>query len=136
MGGLGGTICSSLYLAYVCAQQRKLIGLGFVLVVALAAVPLSRFQSNDTENCVEVINESSGNFAIISGKGLLRTYTWAGADRSISMVPVVLGEVKELNYPVDFSRRTPIWPGFDWTMHDGVARCCSLEMILDFKSAA
>jgi hypothetical protein len=175
MGGLSGAICASLYLAYVSAQQRCLIGFVFILIALALAVPLIRFQSNDAENerdhfirfvayqlfyapladsvkcsdgpvppgygCIppettlEVIDNHFGNFGITTGKGLMRTYTWAGASRSISMIPGVHGNIKELNYPMDLQSRTQRWPGFDWKMHNGVARCCSLEAVLDFKSA-
>jgi len=83
---------------------------------------------------VQAICNEGQTFTISTGNGVLRTYSWAGGSRSLAMIPVSQGQDRELNSPCDLSKRPRRWPGFDWKMHDGVARCCSLEQVLDFGS--
>lgn len=83
---------------------------------------------------VQAMCNNGQSFTISTGKGVLRTYTWAGGSRSLAMIPISQGQDRELNFPCDLSKRPRRWPGFDWKLHDGVARCCSLEQVLDFDS--
>jgi hypothetical protein len=71
---------------------------------------------------------------ITTGRGLLRTYTWTGASRSVAMVPVTHDSNRELNYPTDLQNRTHRFPGFNWKMNDHVARFCSAESVINFQS--
>jgi len=71
---------------------------------------------------------------ITTGNGLLRKYTWEGASRAIVMAPVEVSGIKQLNYPSDLANRKPRWPGFDWKLHNGIARCCSSESVINFSS--
>ncbi|MBS2005760.1 MAG: hypothetical protein JST01_01885 [Cyanobacteria bacterium SZAS TMP-1] len=170
MGGLSGAIASLLYIAIFAIRNKQPFGVIFIVIGIALAIPLARFQSNETGNerdhlihliayylfysliadsslssddplpptsnlCIaplthlEIVNSNGGNFGITTGKGLRRTYTWEGASRSITMVPI--GN-KLLVYPE--KSRIIRWPGFDWKIHNGIARCWSIEQVLDFTT--
>jgi len=82
---------------------------------------------------VEIRDGNTGIYCITTGKGLLRTYTWNGASRSLVLFPGNGSDGRYLGYPRDYGA-SEHWPAFDWPMHDGIARFKTYESIKNFKS--
>jgi hypothetical protein len=87
---------------------------------------------------VKLKMDDNQEIEIITGKGLLRTYSWGGDKRSVTMKVVWHDGNSELNFPTDLSsyenRQQQAW--FDWKIHDGTAKCCTLEERKNFASAS
>jgi len=68
---------------------------------------------------------SAGTITIKAGQGLLRSYTWEGATRSVEMGAE--GPNSDLGYP---------GPGNHWKPHNGIARGVLTEGTRNFRTAA
>ncbi len=74
--------------------------------------------------------KNDNSLEILSGRGTLRDYVWNGASRSVQLNENV--QMGFLEYPLSQARNR--FPGYDWKMHDGIARFRGRESCIEVKS--
>lgn len=125
-------ICFGIILDTGTRLDTLILKIGYQLTIPYLKKPLdasypTSFQSVLPANSQVCATTPIGKICIVTGRGLLRTYEWHGASRSVQLT--LARDDRDL-----VSRRSLNgWPGYDFVEHDGVSRLNALETRLYFS---